>query len=370
MRDERGSWEAGCGMRAPGGASRIAHPASLVVQTAFLGDMILTTPLIAELARRGPVDVVATPASAPLLANNPAVRDVIVFDKRGAARGIGGLWRTRHELRWRDGGRLQRSIAAAYLAQGSVRSAALVASAGIPERVGFHSAAGRALLTRVVPFEEGMHHAARLLRLATGDEASPPEPALRPRLYPGAAERAAVDALLAPDEGTPVVVLAAGSVWATKRWPYFAELARALAAVARIALIGSADDTEVNDAIAAAVPQARVIDATGRLTLLASAELVSRAAVLVTNDSAPLHLGSAMATPTVAIFGPTVPEFGFGPLAPRRAVAGHDALACRPCDRHGPRRCPLGHWRCMRELGPALVERLVRELLDAHSPVS
>jgi heptosyltransferase-2 len=71
-----------------------------------------------------------------------------------------------------------------------------------------------------------------------------------------------------------------------------------------------------------------------------------------------------MATPTVAIFGPTVPEFGFGPLAPRASVVGHDGLPCRPCDRHGPRRCPLGHFRCMRELTPALVAERVRALLN------
>jgi heptosyltransferase-2 len=106
-----------------------------------------------------------------------------------------------------------------------------------------------------------------------------------------------------------------------------------------------------------------VLDATGRLSLLASAELIGRCAVLVTNDSAPLHLASAMGTPTVAIFGPTVPEFGFGPLAPRATVVGHDTLPCRPCDRHGPQRCPLGHHRCMRDLTPSMVAERTRALL-------
>jgi hypothetical protein len=80
--------------------------------------------------------------------------------------------------------------------------------------------------------------------------------------------------------------------------------------------------------------------------------------VLVREESA-----SAMGTPTVAIFGPTVPEFGFGPLAPARVVVGHDALACRPCDRHGPRRCPLVHFRCMRELSAEQVAAAARRLL-------
>jgi len=96
---------------------------SLVIQTSFLGDLVLTTPLLAELATRGPVDVVVTPAGAPLLANHPAVRDVIVFDKRGRDDGVLGLWRFGRTLRHRADGS-SRAIDRALLAQGSLRSAA------------------------------------------------------------------------------------------------------------------------------------------------------------------------------------------------------------------------------------------------------
>ena len=85
--------------------------------------------------------------------------------------------------------------------------------------------------------------------------------------------------------------------------------------------------------------------------------------MLVTNDSAPLHLASAMATPTVALFGPTVPTFGFGPLAPRHRVMETTGLDCRPCHAHGPATCPLGHFKCMRDLPAALVAAAVREML-------
>jgi heptosyltransferase-2 len=187
---------------------------------------------------------------------------------------------------------------------------------------------------------------------------------MRPSLAPGPAERGVVDELLrvagvAPDE--PLIALAPGSVWATKRWPYYPELARLLADAGRIVLVGGAEDGPLAAEVRAAVPAA--VDATGALPLLASAELIGRCGVMVTNDSAPLHLASAMGTPTVAIFGPTVSEFGFGPLAPARVVVGHDSLTCRPCDRHGPRRCPLGHFRCMRELTPEAVAGETRRLL-------
>jgi heptosyltransferase-2 len=324
------------------------RPASLVVQTSFLGDVVLTTPLLRELARRGPVDVVVRPDAAPILAGHADVRRVEAYDKRGADAGLGGLWRLGRRLRARG------PYAAAYLAQGSPRSAALALLAGCRERVGFDtSRQARPLYTRVVRFRRDRHHAERLWALACPDGEPTPE-AVRPRLHPGAAERAAVDALLAPflaasgaASGGAFVAVAPGSVWATKRWPFYPELAARLGAWP-VVVVGGPGDRELAAAVAAACPPGRVLDATGRLSLLASAELLARARLLITNDSAPLHLASAAATPTLAVFGPTVPAFGFGPLAPGSATTGVDDLPCRPCDAHGPRVCPLGHWRCMR----------------------
>ena len=332
---------------------------SLVIQTSFLGDMVLTTPLIAYLAERGPVDVVSTPAAAALLANHPHVRERIVYDKRGADSGVGGFFRMASRLR---GGR----YATAYLAQGSVRSGALAAAAGIRDRVGFSSSAGRAFYTtRVAPIDN-VHHAARLLSLGTRDPMLAASRPLRPSLFPGAAEREAVDALLGPASSQRIVAVAPGSVWATKRWPHFPALAAALRNDARVVVVGAEADRGLAAEILGTTPDA--IDATGKLSLLASAELIRRSAVLVTNDSSPLHLASAMNTPTVAVFGPTVPEFGFGPLSEQSATAGLSGLPCRPCDRHGPQRCPLGHWRCMRDLDVPTVLGLARLVIERSAP--
>ncbi|CAN5595289.1 glycosyltransferase family 9 protein [soil metagenome] len=342
---------------------------SLVVQTSFIGDMVLTTPLIAELARRGPVDVMTTPITAPLLANHPAVRRVILYDKRGADRGPVGLWRAARSTRelFAEGRKHPVSYDAAYLAQGSVRSAIAARLIGASEVVGFSTSAGRTLYTKVVPYREDRHHAERLWSLSTWNarDTAPPSD-LRPSLFPGEQERAAVDELLGNQSlvtgHQSLVVLAPGSAWATKRWPYFAELARLLAPRFRIAIIGGEADQDTARTICS-LAAVEMLDATGALSLLGSAELIGRAAAIVTNDSGPLHLASAMNTPTVALFGPTTPAFGFGPLAARSAVAAHDSLACRPCHRHGPRRCPLGHWRCMRDLSPEYVAELVERLI-------
>jgi heptosyltransferase-2 len=337
---------------------------TLVVQTAFLGDVILTTPLIAALSQAGPVDVVTTPLGAEVLAHNPRIRETIVFDKRGRDSGPLGLVAMAFALRARQYRR-------ALHAQASIRSALLTRIAGIPERIGFESAAGRRFYTARVPIADGPHHVQKLLALA-GINSTGTAP--RPEVFPSAADGAVVDAFLegagAAGRGTrePLIALAPGSVWATKRWPGYAELAAALVAggVARPVIIGSdADATLASEIVAAS--QGRAIDATGRLTLLQSAELLRRTRALVTNDSAPLHLASAMNTPTIAVFGPTVPEFGFGPLADRSVVAGVTGLDCRPCDRHGPMKCPLGHWRCMRDLSAPDVLQMVHGLLRSRA---
>jgi heptosyltransferase-2 len=338
----------------------------LVIQTSFLGDVILTTPLIAELAKRGPVDVLATPQGASVLANNPNIRNVIRYDKRGTYGSTLNLWQTIRDLRSR------RPYEIAYLAQGSFRSGLIAVMTGAGERIGFASSTGRVLYTKQVPYRPDRHHAERLWSLSMSECADPPTPdQIRPRLYPSDDDRHSVDLLLREHGGNdePFVAIAPGSAWGTKRWPYYVDLAKTLAEQLRIAVIGSPADTKLAKEITSALPSGCVIDATGALSVLGSAELIGRAQAIVTNDSAPEHLASAMGTPTLAIFGPTVPEFGFGPLATRRAIAGIEGLACRPCDRHGPQRCPLGHWRCMRDLKPEYVSSILGEVLNPPVPV-
>jgi len=328
-----------------------------VVQTSFIGDAVLTTPLLEHLAREGGdgVDVIATRVTAPLLKTHPAVRRVITYDKRhgGAAEFLRVA-------------RAARGDRQAYLAQGSARSAALALAAGCRERIGFDTSDGRWLYTARIRFRDDWHHARRLVSLATAAAGTLDDAVIRPSLYPTRDDASAVDAILdgRDTSARPLVALAPGSVWHTKRWPGFGALAALLADEADFVIVGGAGDSAAAAQVAQHAARARVTNATGRLSLLGSAELIGRAALLVCNDSAPQHLASAMGTPTITVFGPTVPDFGFGPLAPGSRTAGEESLSCRPCDRHGPRECPLGHWRCMRDLAPSSVAALARTLLD------
>ena len=96
--------------------------------------------------------------------------------------------------------------------------------------------------------------------------------------------------------------------------------------------------------------------------LVDSVRLLADADVVVSHDTGPLHLARLVRTPSVALFGPTVTEFGFGPLRAGDVTLGVDELQCRPCSPHGPPQCPLGHHRCMRELTVAAVIAAIEEI--------
>ena len=324
-----------------------------MIQTAFLGDVVLTTPLLEALARRhGPVDVVTTPAAAPLLATHPAVRRVIAYDKRRADRGPRGLLRLARALRAAGYG-------IAYLPHRSLRSAVLARLAGIPRRVGFRDG-WPSLYTGVRPRPAAGHEIDRLLALA--DER--PHHQTAPSLGVTAGDHAAAERLLRETRvEAPFVALAPGSIWGTKRWPGYAALAGRLAGRAAVVAVGGPEDAALGDEIVATARAAggSAANACGRLALREAAALIGRAAALITNDSAPLHFAAAMSTPVVAVFGPTVPAFGFGPRGPRDVIVERLELPCRPCSAHGPRSCPLGHHRCMRDIPVEDVLRAIEE---------
>lgn len=343
---------------------------TLVVQTAYLGDVVLTTPLLEALAaRHGPVDVVTTPAAVPLLATHPAVSAVLPFAKRAGDRGLRGLLRMAVELR-------RRVYDVAYLPHESLRSALLARLAGIPRRVGFAGAPGTALYTDRRPRPRALEHQ-RLASLAG-------PPAIRqPRLFLTQDDRRrAAEALTASGVAEPFVVLAPGSARATKRWPYYRELALRLARLLPVVIVGERRDRLFaleGPAVPpprrlAAPPPHRPTDLCGMVTIREAAAVIERASLAITNDSAPMHIAAAVGTPVVAIFGPTHPDQGFAPYAatgdrgpgtgakpqppdPRPPIPDPafravqlDGVPCRPCSRHGGARCPLGHHQCMRGL--------------------
>ncbi len=338
----------------------------LVFHTAFPGDIILTIPLIEALHSAFPsakISAVVIPAASGTLLHHPALEQLILYDKRGSERGVRGALRLVRRLK-------QEAFDTAVVPHRSIRSSLIVWAARIPRRIGFSTSAGSFLMTDIVPYEQSSHEIRRNLDLLRPLGVAPVADPL-PQLYPDASDRAAVDALLTAG-GRPaparrsLIVLAPGSKWNTKRWlpEYYASLGTMLVAgQMTVVLVGGAEDRTLCESIASAIGSDRVMTAAGRLSLLQSAELIRRSAVLVSNDSAPAHLGVAVRTPVLALFGPTVPGFGFAPAGEHDEVIERRGLDCRPCSIHGGNRCPIGTFVCMKEITPEEVyERVVAKV--------
>jgi len=337
-------------------------PSLLVPQTSFLGDVVLTTPLLTALRERlAPrrLAVLVRPEAAGLLRGHPDVDDVLVDDKRGADRGPAGLLRVARRLR-------AERFEVAVCPHRSLRTALVLALAGVPRRIGFDASRGWFLFHERVHRDRGRHDVERNLALmeAVGGWSGPPR--LHVPVAAAAARQAA--ALLGDGWDRPMAVLAPGSVWHTKRWTRagFAALARALGERGvRCVLVGAAADVERARAIAeAAGPD--VLDLTGRTDLATLTAVIDRGQVLVGNDSAPMHLATARAVPVVAVFCATTTAFGYGPYGRETRVVEAD-LACRPCGRHGGHRCPRGTEDCRHLVQPQQVLEATLALLGARA---
>ena len=323
----------------------------LVFHTAFLGDVILNLPMVQILKREYPnaeIDVAAIPNAAQVLQNHPAIHRVIEYDKRGSQKGIAGMVRMIGMLR-------QNRYDLAIVSHRSMRSALIVAAAGIPRRICFSKSAGRWFFTDVVTYQPSLHEVERNISLLQPLNIKLQGKEL-PSVYPSADDIIAVNQAMQRhgiDPSQRFVAIAPGSVWATKRWPpeHFAELVRKIADRNWVPLlIGGPGDRELCISIAQLSQSQSVQNFAGELTVLQSAELLRRCAVVISNDSAPVHLAVAVRTPVIAIFGPTVPAFGFGPYGISDRVVQIDGLKCRPCSIHGGDVCPIGTFVCMKDL--------------------
>ncbi len=366
---------------APRSLVRMARPAQtpirdprnvLLIQTAFLGDVILTTPMITAFKQFFPaarLSVLVTPAAAPLLRNNPAVDDVLVIDKKGEHRGLLGMNRLIRQIR-------RAHFDVLLSVHQSHRTGYIAWRSKIPIRVGYDSAGLRGLAyTQLLRRPMDRPEIRRLLQFLR-DAAGQPERALSEDLIlyeTPAGQNQAADLLREFGQTRPILV-APSSVWATKRWTTwgFAELCGELVRRYRtpVLLIGSPGDgaiaAEVRRLAAEFFPDSvarKIHTVCGRTDLAGLYSLMLQSRVLISNDSSPVHVGCAARLPVVCIMGPTTPALGYAPIAPRTIVAGLADLDCRPCGTHGAHRCPLGHFRCMKDLSAGAVLDAVKKVL-------
>ncbi|MBW7888742.1 MAG: lipopolysaccharide heptosyltransferase II [Bacteroidetes bacterium] len=347
----------------------ITNPKNILVfQTAFLGDVVLTLPMIQLLKKQYPsasIDVVTTPRAADLLLHHPAIRSIIYYDKRKTQKGISGILSLARKLSGKN-------YDVAVVPHRSFRSAVVVALSNIPHRITFDSSSAKFLYNHIVPYKNEKHEIERNIALLSPFQISFYKKEF-PNLYPSVNDIAAVNKMLFEREileHHKIIAIAPGSVWNTKRWllERYAELSAMLAEEGLcVVIIGGKEDSKLGATILEKASHKNIFDVTGKLSLLQSAELINRCKVLVTNDSAPLHLAVAMRTPIVAIFGPTVPAFGFGPYGPNDIVVERNGLPCRPCSIHGSDECPIGTFDCMIEIKTVTVFNAVKKILQPQS---
>ncbi len=318
----------------------------LIIQTAFLGDVILTLPLVQVLKQNlhdSKIDFLCIPSTAVLFKHNPLISKLIIYNKRG-----GDSFR-----------RIKKEVKHKYdiviSPHRSVRSSLIAYFSKARKRISFDKSSFNFFFTDKVRYVSGIHEIQRnlsLLRPLGIDESN----IVKPELFLDIDERSKIANMFTDEKinkSDDLVAIAPGSVWFTKRYPKekFAELLNLLKNTnSKIFLIGGEADSELGKFLISNYENKNIINTIGKLSILESAELIQRCRVLLTNDSAPLHIANSVGTKVISLFGATIPQFGFFPYGENDIILETEGLACRPCTIHGGKTCPINTFICMHNI--------------------
>lgn len=328
-----------------------------ILQTGFVGDTILALPLVAECARvfaDAEITFISTSAGCELFeqAKHEGLKAfgsrlrALEFKKRNEHRGFFAMRAWVKSLCFAAG----QAPDVVFCVQRSTRSGLMSFFSQAAIRVGFSSGAATLFYTHMARRDwEGpkgeIEKNLDLLR-TLGIEVPLWSPDLASPLLKNAPKRQS-------REGQRRVGLSIGSPWATKMWPIEEniELVRRLTDEGiEVVLLGDPAAGPLGDTLVKQVPSLLVKNRVGKTSLREWVDQIADLDVLVSGDSAAVHVASDLRVPVLALFGPTVPEFGFAPWRKDSLVLQVAGLKCRPCDLHGPKVCPLGHHRCLVDL--------------------
>jgi heptosyltransferase-2 len=323
----------------------------LIIQTASIGDVILGTSLPETLHRDFPsanIDILVKKGNEGLFIGHPFFREVLIWDKKVSK--YSNLLALIHRIR-------KKRYDLVVNIQRFFSSGLITVLSGAAETRGFSKNPLSFLFSRRFQHttDQGVHEVQRNFRLI--NDLAPSGPLL-PRLYPSEEDHEKISYLTT----SLFYTISPASLWFTKQYPVkkWLELIENTDRRSKIYLLGAPADRELCDEIAAGSDHPGVVNLAGRLTLLQSAVLMSGSRMNFTNDSAPMHLASAVNAPVTAIFCSTIPGFGFGPLSGNSTIAEVSFdLLCRPCGLHGKSACPEGHFKCAAAIETkSLIERL------------
>ncbi len=310
----------------------------LIIQTAFLGDVILATPVCIELRRLFPnaqIDILVRKGNEGILENHRDISNVFTFNKKeGKYAEIRRLIKQFRRTKYDTVINLHRFGSSGFITWRS----------GAKEKIGFDKNPFSFCYNRKIAHEigTGKHEVERNLECIAHFGA---KPLVRPEVFPSKENEAKVEHLIQQ----PFYTLAPASVWFTKQLPEekWVELATILKKKGTVYLVGGPGDSELCSRILKAAELPETNNLAGKLNLLESCALFAKAERCYVNDSGPLHMASAVNAPTTAFFCATVPAFGFGPLSDQSEIRETaENLDCRPCGLHGGKTCPRGHFKC------------------------
>lgn len=311
----------------------------LIIQTAFIGDVILATALVEKLRKYYPlssIDFLLRKGNETLLTGNPNIREVIIWDKKKGK--IKNLLKLTSYVR-------SKKYDAVINAHRFASSGLITAFSGAPIKTGFDKNPLSVLFTHRHrhDLESNLHETDRnqkLIEFITDHNAE------RPRLYPAENDFKRVHSI----QTGSYICIAPASVWFTKQLPatqWISFLNSIPTRIDKVFLLGAPDDRSLCENIKDQTSNRHVENLAGQLGFMESAALMKGALMNYVNDSAPMHIASAMNAPVAAVFCSTVPAFGFGPLSEKSfIIQTSEKLDCRPCGLHGHKKCPLDHFKC------------------------
>lgn len=309
----------------------------LIIQTAFIGDVILATPVIEQLAAAYPaakIDFLLRAGNEGLLESHPKLNEVITWNKKESK--LPNLLKIIGKVRSAE---YDHIINLHRFAS----SGLITFLSGAKSKTGFDKNPFSFCYTHKVKHEigNGKHETERNLELIKNISHGA---SVKPKLYPGESDVKAVQRF----KTQPYVCIAPTSVWFTKQFPKekWVELINIIQ-TSVVYLLGAPSDNEACEWIKKNTQHKGVVNLSGKLSFLESAALMKDSVMNYVNDSAPLHIASAMNAPVTAIFCSTTPAFGFGPLSDKSIIIETtEKLSCKPCGLHGFKACPQGHFKC------------------------
>ncbi len=325
----------------------------LVIQTAFIGDVVLATALVEKLAEYYPqanIDFLLRKGNEGLLENHLHITSVLVWDKKiSKYTNLLKLLRQIREEKYDLVVNLQRFLATGILTSFSKAKI----------RVCFDKNPLSIFATHVIKHQFGngnlaIHEVGRNLALVTKWTDNQ---FVSPKIFPSNSDFAIVFS------SEKYLTISPASVWFTKQFPKesWLELMDRVGEGLTIFLLGGASDFEICNWLKMKTKHPKTVVMAGKLSFLESAALMKNAVMNYVNDSGPLHFASGVNAPVTAIFCSTVPSFGFGPLSSdSMVIETKEKLTCRPCSLHGRNKCPKGHFRCAKIDVDRLLERIPR----------